>query len=409
MLRHTPFHARTAALNGSLSWKEWAGYAATCSFDLHSEREYFAVRHTAGLLDVSPLYKLEVTGPDAGRMLARVFTRDISTIGVGRVVYGCLCDEQGQTLDDGTVARLAPEHYRVTSSEPWGRWFRMHARGYDCSIHDSTDELAALALQGPRARAVLKNIVEFDMDRMRFFRVRKTTLAGLPVWISRTGYTGDLGYEIWTENAHALGVWDALIDAGKPHGLQPIGLDALDVARIEAGFVLQGIDYVCARRCVTDDRKSTPEEIGLGWTVDLDREPFLGQAALLKEKADGPEWDLVGLQLDWAQLEALYARYSLPPHLAPVACRSTVPVYNAGNQIGQVTSSTWSPLVKAYLCLATVKRAYNTPGTRLQVEHTVEFGERQRVDATVVERPFFDPERKRFTPAAAKKKKEATP
>ena len=327
MLRQTPFHPRTAALNGSLSWKEWAGYAATCAYDLHSEREYYAVRHAAGLLDVTPLFKLEVTGPQAGAMLARVFTRDISTIGVGRVVYGCLCDEQGKVLDDGTVARLAPEHFRVTSSEPWLRWFRMHARGFDCQIEDSTNRLAALALQGPRARAVLKDIVEFDMDRMRFFRVRKTTLAGLPVWISRTGYTGDLGYEIWMDNEHALGVWDALMQAGAPQRLQPIGLNALDVTRIEAGFVLQGVDYVSSRSCVTEARKSTPEEVGLGWTVDLERDPFIGQAALLQEKEQGPAWDLVGLELDWAALEALYSGYELPPHLAPSACRSTVPVY----------------------------------------------------------------------------------
>ncbi len=404
MLRQTPFHPRTAALNGALSWKEWSGYAATCSFDRHSEREYFAVRHTVGLLDVSPLFKLDLTGPEAGAMLARVFTRDIATIGVGRVVYGCLCDERGKVLDDGTVARLAPEHYRVTSSEPWLRWFRLHARGYEVEIEDTTDRIAALALQGPNARKVLKPIVEFDMDRMRFFRVRRTTLAGHPVWISRTGYTGDLGYEIWTANEHALKVWDALTEAGKPHWLQPIGLDALDVTRIEAGFVLQGVDYVSARSCMIEARKSTPEEVGLGWTVDLEREPFIGQAALLAERETGPVWDLVGLELDWAGLEELYAAYQLPPHLAPIACRGTVPVYDtAGGQVGQVTSSTWSPLLKASLSLATVRKSHAAIGTTLQVEHTVEFGQRKTVQARVVARPFFDPERKRSTPASKKR------
>ena len=265
-------------------------------------------------------------------------------------------------------------------------------------ITDTTDTLCGLALQGPRARAILKGITEFDMDKMRFFRMRKTTVGGVPAWVSRTGYTGDLGYEIFCENAHAIALYDAISAAGEPHGMVAMGLDALDVARIEAGFVLQGIDYISAKSCVIDALKSTPDDAGLGWTVDLDRGPFIGQEAIRAERARGPVWDLVGLELSWEGLEGLYAEAGLPPHLAPEACRSSVPVYNFdGDQVGQVTSSVWSPTCKRYLALAQVRRPYHLMGTELFVEYTPMF-ERKRVSSVVVNKPFYDPPRKRSVP-----------
>ncbi len=406
MPRLTPFHPRTSALAAkSFAWKEWAGYIAACNFDRHSEREYFAVRRAAGLLDVTPLFKLEVTGPDAGLFLSTIWTRNIAKMSVGQVVYSCMCDEHGWALDDGTVTRLSKTHYRVTSSESWLRWFHRHARGFDVQIEDSTDRVCALALQGPLSRDILREVVAMQIDRLRFFRSRPTTLAGRDVVVTRTGYTGDLGFEIWMDNDAALPVYDALLEAGKPYGMEPIGLDALDVTRIEAGFVLQGVDYISAHSCLIEARKSTPSDAGLGWTVDLDdRPPFIGQAALLRERENGPKWDLVGLELDWAELADLYASYNLPPHLAPIACRDAVPVYTASgrNQVGQATSTTWSPTLKKLLCLAQVRAPHAALGTKLQVEHTVEF-ERRTVTATIVPKPFFDPERKRFTPGAKKK------
>ena len=403
MPRFTPFHDRTLALCESYAWKEWADYLAISNYDRHSEREYFAIRHTAGLLDVTPLYKYEVTGPDAAQFLSRIWCRDISAISRGRVVYSTMVDGSGKALDDGTISRIGDQHYRVTSSEPWMHWFHRHARGFQVAIEDSTHQIAALALQGPRAREILKPIVDFDMDRMRFFRVRKTRLDGHPVWISRTGYTGDLGYEIWCANADALAVWDAIYASGKPLGMEVIGLDALDVARIEAGFVLQGIDYISAKSCLLESRKSTPYEAGLGATVDLDREPFIGQSALRAHLAEGPAWALVGLEISWPDIERLYDEYGLPPHLAPVACREAVPIYSSNGrlQVGQVTSTTWSPLLKRYIALGQVRRAYAAVGSEVQVEHTVEF-ERRTVKATVVKTPFFDPERKRYTPKTGK-------
>jgi len=403
MPRTTPFHERTAALTQSMAWKEWAGYAAACNFDAHSEREYFAIRSSAGLLDVTPLYKYEVTGPDAARFLARLWTRDITKLKPGRVAYGCMCDGEGKTLDDGTVACLGPEAYRVTSSEAWLSWFERHRRGYDVEVEDSTDRISALALQGPLSREILSAVTDADLDSMRFFGVEECKLAGAAGWVTRTGYTGDLGYELWVANDDAVGLYDALLEAGEPHNMQPMGLDALDVSRIEAGFVLQGVDYISSRSCLIESRKSTPEEAGLGWTVNLDREGWIGREALLREREVGPKWGLVGLEFDWAELEGLHAEYDLPPHLAPIACRSAVPVYlSSGEQVGQVTSSTWSPTLKRYLGLGQVFAEHAAIGTKLQVEYTVEF-ERRKLTATVVKRPFFDPPRKTFTPNAQPK------
>ncbi len=407
MPRKTPFHPRTAALCESHAWKEWAGYLAVCNHDRHSEREYFAIRHTAGLLDATPLYKVDVTGPDAGAFLARLWCRDISRIRVGQVVYSAMMDPHGECLDDGTIARLSDQHYRVTSSESWLAWYHRNARGYDVQLDDRTHHICALALQGPEARNVLRDITAFDVDRMRFFRCRPTTVGGVPVHLSRTGYTGDLGYEIWTDNQHALPLWDAIVTAGERWGLEPMGLDALDVSRIEAGFVLQGVDYISARSCVIDFRKSTPLESGLGWTVDLDtpeRPAFIGQAAMRQELTRGPEWDLVGLEFDWAELAELYAGYGLPPHLAPTATREAVPVYDpGGQQIGQCTSRTWSPHLKKYIGLAQIRTPHHTVGSQVLVEHTAEY-ERRRVTARIVDKPFFDPARKKHTPKKGRPK-----
>jgi aminomethyltransferase len=403
MPRFTPFHPRTSALATSHAYKEWAGHLAVCTMDRHSEREYFAFRQGAGLLDVSPLHKVDVVGPDAAAFLSWVWTRDVTGLAVGQVVYACMCDERGHLLDDGTIARLSEQHFRTTSSEPWMSWLHKQSRGFAVELRDTSDTICALALQGPTSRRILRGIVAFDMDKMRFFRQQRTLLAGRPVWISRTGYTGDLGFEIFMDPADALPVWDAIVAAGRGLGLEPVGLDALDVVRIEAGFVLQGVDYVSAARCIIPERKSTPSEAGLGWTVELEREPFIGQAALRAEAARGPAWDLVGLELDWAELEALYTRHGLPPQLAPIASRSPLPVYDAhGTQVGQVTSSTWSPTLKKSLALASVRTPFHALGTRLRVEHTVEYV-RHTVPATIVERPFFDPPRKRETPAAGKR------
>jgi len=392
----TPFHERTQALCSSYRWKDWSGYCAVCSFDTSHEREYFAFRETAGLLDVTPLYKYEVSGPDAAALLARMMVRDVSTLKVGRVAYTCWCDDGGKVIDDGTVARLGADHFRVTAADPTLHWLQVAGRGFDVDIEDSSTRLAALALQGPTSRAVLRAAVTgAGLDALKFFGVTRAQIGTTPVWISRTGYTGDLGYEVWCERGDALAVWDALIESGRPHGIEAAGLDALDVARIEAGFILLGVDYFSSKKVVLESRKSTPLELGFGWMVDLERGNFIGRDAIAAEKTRGSIWQLVGLEVSWEELEALYEGFNLPPSLPVTARRDALPVYNdEGLQVGQATSHTWSPILKKYLAIASVHRGYEAKGTKLQIEHTVEY-ERRKVTATVAPPPFFDPERKR--------------
>jgi len=394
----SPFHERTSKLCTSLRWKDWAGYAAVCSYDTTHEREYFAFRESAGLLDVSPLFKYEVYGRDATALLSRMMVRDVSKLKVGRVGYSCWCDDYGKVIDDGTVTRLDDDHYRVTAADPSLHWLQAVGRGMQVKLEDSSARIATLALQGPRSREILRAVCDADMDKLKFFGATKARLDGLDVWITRTGYTGDLGYEVWVDAAHAVKLWDALIDAGTPHGIAPAGLDALDVSRIEAGFILLGIDYFSAPKVVLEARKSSPFEVGLGWIVDFERERFpnfVGREALEAEKAQGSPWALVGLEVAWESLEALYESFSLPPSLPATARRDGLPVYDdSGRQVGKVTSHTWSPILKKYIALTSVHSEHAKPGTVLQMEHTVEF-ERRKVPATVVKTPFYDPERKR--------------
>ncbi|HKH46476.1 MAG TPA: aminomethyltransferase family protein [Thermoanaerobaculia bacterium] len=398
----SPFHERTQPLCSSYRWKDWAGYCAVSSYDTSHEREYFAFRESAGLLDVTPLYKYEVSGPDAAALLARMMVRDMSKLKVGRVGYTCWCDDDGKVLDDGTVSRLGENHFRVTAADPTLHWLQALSRGFDVTIEDSSTRLAALALQGPTSRAILRDAVDpmvgagsSPIDALKFFGVTRSAISGIPVWISRTGYTGDLGYEVWVEREQALGVWDALMAAGQSHGIEPAGLDALDVVRIEAGFILLGVDYYSSHKVVLESRKSTPLELGFGWMVDLERGNFIGRDAIAAEMKRGPIWQLVGLEVSWEELEALYAGFNLPPSLPATARRDALPIYDEdGRQVGQATSHTWSPLLKKYLAIASVRRGAEAKGTKLQIEHTVEY-ERRKVTATVAPIPFYDPERKR--------------
>jgi aminomethyltransferase len=393
--RPTPFHERTFALNASLLYKEWSGYWAPKRYDPYHEREYHALRQAATVMDATPLFKYEVRGADAGRLLARVMVRDFTKQKVGRVSYVCWCDGAGKVLDDGTVTRLDEDHYRVTSAEPSLAWLDRHARGLAVQVSDVTDHIAALALQGPRSRIVLEALLGASIVGLKFFGAQRARVDGIDLVVTRTGYTGDLGFELWVANAHALRLWDALFEAGAPHGIWPMGLDALDVSRGEAGVLLQGCDYTSARVALIERQKSTPGELGFGWMVELERAPFVGQAALSAEKAGGgPHRRLVGLEVEWQDVEAHFAAFGLPPHLPSETSREGVPVYLDGRQVGQATSRTWSPTLKRYLALATVRAAHAAPGTELELELTVEY-ERRRARARVHKPPFFDPERKR--------------
>ena len=391
----TPFHPRTSELCTSLFYKDWAGYYTVCSYDTCHEREYYALRNAAGLIDVSPLFKYEVHGKDAAAFLSRVMVKDINKLKVGRCTYLCWCDDNGKVLDDGTVSRIDDNYFRVTAAEPTFSWLMRQSRRFDVTIEDSTDEIGTLSLQGPTSRDILKNVSDADLDTLSYFGLTKAKLDDVDVVISRTGFTGDLGYEIWVERTQALEVYDAIMAGGRDYRIQPVGLDAMDVTRIEAGYIMNGVDYFSSNTCAIESRKSSPYEIGLGWAVDLDRDAFIGQNALRAEKANGSRWATVGLVYDWPTFERLFAEFGLPPQLPGGAWRTAIPVYNQkGVQVGHGTSGAWSAILKDNLALATVQSAYAELGTVLQIEVTVEY-ERRRVPAVVTKTPFFDPPRKR--------------
>ena len=391
----TAFHPRTSALNRKLAWGEWAGYLSAQVYADFHDIEYNAIREQAALIDVSPLFKYELSGPDAPRLVDRVMTRDVSKLAVDQVFYTPWCDERGKVIDDGTVTRLAEDRFRWTSAEPSYRWFALNAHRLDVEIRDVTEELAALALQGPRSRDVLEVATGRSFADLRYFRRRPAQIAGVEVDVTRTGYTGDLGYELWIPAGAALEVWDAVFRAGEPHGIRPAGIRALDVCRVEAGLILADVDYTGVRHAASPEQEYSPYEIGLGRLVDLGKADFVGKRALAAEAArGGPRRRLVGLELDWEGIEAAFARHGLPPAVSPVVHREAVPVYREGAQVGRATSTTWSPILKRMIALAQVERRFEDPGTRLQVDLTVE-GEHARVTATVVPLPFLDLPRKR--------------
>jgi aminomethyltransferase len=380
-----------------LNYREWSGYYAVSSYEPHHEHEYNAIRNAAALIDISPLFKYRLTGKDATRLVDRVITRDMRKVTVGQVIYTPWCDEHGKVIDDGTVSRLEENVYRWTAADPSLRWFTQNASGLNVEIEDISETVAALALQGPTSGRLLQNVAETEIENLKYFRVTKGQIVGVPVEISRTGYTGDLGYEIWVPAENALKVWDALIEGGRAFDIHPAGMLALDVARIEAGLLLIDIDFNSSKKSLIEDQKYSPFEMGLGRLVHLDKNRFVGQNALLAEKKKGPPREIVGLEIDWPEVEALYEEVGLPPAVSPIASRVAVPVFSDGVQVGKATSSTWSPTLKKMIALATVKRQFTKPGTRLQFEITVE-AVRHRVGATVVKTPFFNPKRKTATP-----------
>jgi glycine cleavage system T protein (aminomethyltransferase) len=391
----TPFHSRTAAINESYEWRSWAGYLAAGLYEPSHEREYFAIRNSAAVIDVSPLFKYEISGPDAARAVDRIITRDVRKCRVGQVMYSPWCDEAGKVIDDGTIARLAENRFRITAADPNLRWFQDVAYGFDAQVSDVSADLAALSVQGPNSRAVLEEVLTgIDFGRLKYFRLAHGQVSDRPVTVTRTGYTGDLGYELWVRPQNAELLWDRLMETGLRYGVLPVGMVALDIARIEAGMLLIEVDYISAHHARIEAQKSSPYELGLGWTVALDGADFVGRKALRAEKAQGSPWAFTGVSIDWVDLERLYARVNLPPQVTGRASRVPVPLYKGPKQIGQITSRTFSPLLKKYIGLGTVLRRYAKPGTAVEIEVTVEYS-RERGKATLTRTPFYDPPQKR--------------
>jgi aminomethyltransferase len=393
----TAVHENAFRACESLNFREWSGYYAVSVYETHHEHEYNAIRNAAAMIDVSPLYKYIVSGKDATKFVNRVITRDITRVAVGQVIYCCWCDEQGKVIDDGTISRLGENLYRWTAADPSMRWFHQNALGLDTKIEDISGQVAALAIQGPTSGRLLQRITGADIVHLRYFRLTHGKIAGVDVDISRTGYTGDLGYEIWIPWSEAPKVWDALMEHGREFDLQPAGMLALDVARIEAGLILIEVDYFSSKKAQIESQKYSPYEIGLGRLVDLKKEHFIGRAALEEENGRGPKRLLTGLDINWNDVERLYDAIGLAPQVPSTASRAAVPVYRGGFQVGKATSTTWSPSLKKMIALASVGRENAAPGTELQMELTVE-AVRHKVRATTTELPFFSPARKTATP-----------
>ncbi|NNG15279.1 MAG: aminomethyl transferase family protein [Gemmatimonadales bacterium] len=394
MLKVTPFHPRTAALSQGQAWRRWAGHTVLSSYELYHDREYSAIRNAAAMIDVSPLYKYAIAGADAERLLDRVLPRDMTKAKLHQVMYTPWCDAAGKVIDDGTVSRLDDQQFRLTAADPNLRWLHHNAVGMDVTIEDVSDSIAAVSLQGPTSRDILKGIAEADLDTLRFFRLTHASIQGIPATISRTGYTGDLGYEIWVDAGRAVELWDRLIDGGEAYGITPAGILALDIARIEAGLLMIEVDYVSAHHALIEAQTSSPYELGLGWTVKLEKGPFVGQAALAQEKHRGPAWQFRGIEVDWESLEQLYAEVGLPPKIPTVAWRTSAPIYVQGVQVGYATSGCWSPLLKKYIAMAHLESRYARLGTPVHMEVTVEH-RRKEAMAQVAKLPFLDLERRR--------------
>jgi aminomethyltransferase len=395
----TAFHERTLALCESLSYREWSGYYTVSVYEMHHEHEYNAIRNSSALIDISPLFKYRVTGRDATKLVNRVIARDINKVAVDQIIYCCWCDPEGKVIDDGTITRLGENDYRWTAADPSLRWFQQNALGLDVHIDDISEQTAALALQGPTSGRLLTMVTDAKIENLKYFRITRGKIAGVPVDISRTGYTGDLGFEVWMPWRDAVKVWDALIAKGKAFDIHPAGMIALDIARIEAGLILIEVDYISSKKALIESQKYSPFEIGLGKLVDLKKENFVGREALAREAKNGAARALVGLEINWNEVEALYDKLKMAPQVPSMASRVAVPVYRSGRQVGKATSTTWSPTLKKMIALACVNRENSAGGSTLSIEMTVE-AVRHTVSAKVVALPFFNPPRKTAVPVA---------
>jgi aminomethyltransferase len=394
-LLKTPFHERARALSQLDAFVPWAGYTTVDVFT-SVEQEYFAIRNASSLYDLTPMVKYRIAGPDALRFLNRLVTRDISRLAPGKVAYTVWCDDAGHIIDDGTVFAIASNEYRICTGERQLDWFRASAIGFDVEVREVTEDVAALAVQGPTSCRLLKGVGLAGVERLKPFEHAELSMARAPgsggeairMLVSRTGFTGDLGYELWMQPADAESVWDALMEFGRTRALRPVGSRALNMARIEAGFLLPNLDFISAAHTLYLGTERSPLELGLAWLVDFGKGHFTGRRALMAEAARPPRRRLVGLDVE-----------------------GTKPAYSAllygersgRSEAGSVTSATWSPTCKRNLALAMVNAPYIATGSTLWADIYLNrelVWERRMVRARVVERPFFAPARRRATPPA---------
>lgn len=394
MIRTTPFHPRVEALNQTGLYSHWSGYLVADKYQTSEKFEYFAIRTAAGIFDTSPLYKYRIGGTDAERFLTGVLARDIRTCRPGRAQYTIWCDDDGYLLEDGIVLRLADDEFLLAAARPNLAYLEGLRAGMSVGIEDVSDRYGAVAVQGPRSRSVLA-AVSPETEQLAYFDVAETKLADRPVVVSRTGFTGDLGYEIWVEVDDALAVWDVLAEAGRPHGLIPFGQIALTMARIEAGLLLIDVDFRSARFAWTEAQKSTPLELGMGWMVrDLER-PFVGRDAIRRELAGGESrYALVGVTVDWRDWDAKYTAAGLVPPKNHLPVEAEMMLYDGDMQrAGWVSSFMYSPVLQVHVGIARVRPELSASGTEVNLEITIDH-EHQTVAAHIGRLPFFDPARK---------------
>ncbi len=398
VIRTTPFHERTAALNQTQLWSHWSNVLAARRYQLSDKAEYFAVRNAAGVFDTSPLYKYRITGRGAETFLAGMLARDIRACPPGHAHYTCWLDDRGFVIEDGVVLHPRRAEYLLTSAEPNLAWFTDRVGRLEVQLEDVSDEIAALALQGPRSRELLAALIP-EAEHLPFFGVAGGTIAGASVTVSRTGYSGDLGYELWVAAADALPVWDTLWESVQGHGVQPFGLDALQMLRIEAGLLLLDADFDSSRYAWNDAHRSTPIELGWRWMFrDLGRDDraFIGRRALEREIAGKTSrWAMRGLVVDWQDYDRVYDEAGLIPPKDHTPVIEDWIVYDDDHreQVGYATGFMYSPVLQRHIAIARVRPASADPGTGVKLELTVDHHYEQ-VAARVARLPLYNPERK---------------
>jgi len=397
MIRTTPFHERTSALNTTGLWEHWSGTLAATRYQMSEKFEYFAIRNAAGLFDSSPLYKYRITGPDAETFLGGVLARDIRTCEPGHAQYTAWLDDRGFVVEDGVILRLSADEFLLTAAEPNLAWFEELRGRQRLTLEDVSDDWAVLAVQGPRSRDLLAALAPAIAD-LAYFGLTKTSIVKVPVIVSRTGYTGDLGYEVWIPARDALKVWDAVADEGQGKGVIPFGMTALYMARIEAGLLLLDVDFHSSRFAWTDDERTTLLELGLGWMVrDLatTERVFIGRDALRREQATrSSRWKLTGLTLDWREFDRIHDAAGLIPPKDHTPIQDEYYVYDDhGTQLGWASSQMYSPMLQRHIALARVPLDYAKPGCRVKLELAVSH-RYEYFDAVVTRTPLYDPERR---------------
>ena len=397
MVKKTPFYPRLSALNETMLWEHWAGYITPVQYQFSEKFEYYGIRNSAGIFDTSPLFKYRIFGDDATRFLAGVLARDIRNCKPNQAQYTIWCDENGWLIEDGVILRVAKNEYWLTSARPNLRYFHNLIGRANVQIEDISDQYGIVALQGPRSLDILQKLSK-AVAKLPYFGITQTKIAKKPVTISRTGYTGDLGYELWIEQGDALLVWDALMDAGNDYNLIPFGVKALSMTRIEAGLILIDVDFQSARHAWVDEQRSTPLEVGLGWmfrNLAKSNRPFIGRKAIEQEIAGKTSrWKFVGLEVDWQTYEQTYNQLGLVAPKDHTPIEHSISLYNAETQwMGYATSFVYSSLLKKHIGLGKLPPEITDIGSEIYLEITINKLPHY-VLTKVVPLPFYNPARK---------------